>query len=119
MKLLAALALAAAASHPAPADLVVTKEKHSDALKMPGHEQPAQDTREVSWIGKDRLRVEEGSKVTLVRADLKKLYLIDTQAKTYSAVDLPFDMKKYVPPEMAGMLDQMMPKATVTVAPTG
>jgi hypothetical protein len=111
-----ALALPCAAP---PADLVVTKEKHADAVKMPGMEQPAKDTREVMWIGADRLRVEEGDQVTLVRADLKKMYLLDTKAKTYSAIDLPLDMKKYMPAEMAPMLEHMASQVKVTVTPTG
>jgi hypothetical protein len=95
-------------------DVVVTKKKHSDAMKMPGHEVPASDTTEVTWIGKDRMRTEEGTDVTLVRLDQKKLYQIDLAAKTYTAIDLPFDLAKYVPAEMAPMLAHMKPKVTVT-----
>ncbi|HEX6885405.1 MAG TPA: DUF4412 domain-containing protein [Planctomycetota bacterium] len=95
-------------------DLVVTRQKHSDAMKMPGHEVPASDTTEVTWIGKDRMRSDEGNEVTIVRLDLKKLYQIDMVAKTYTAIDLPFDMAKYVPAEIAPMLEQMKPKVTLT-----
>ena len=95
-------------------DIVVTKQKHSDAMKMPGHEEPAKDTTEVTWIGKDRMRTDEGNEVTIVRLDLKKLYRIDTAAKTYTAIDLPFDMAKYVPAEYAPMLAHMQPKITLT-----
>lgn len=98
-------------------DLVVTKQKHADALSMPGMEQPASDTTEVTWIGKDRMRVEEGDDVMIVRADLKKLYVLDTKAKTYTAVDLPLDMKKYMPPEMAPMLEQMGGQTSATLTP--
>src|SRR6185503_8723287 len=52
-----------------------------------------------------------------VRSDLKKLYVLDSGAKTFSAIDLPLDMKKYVPADMAGMLD-MMGQMKVTVTPT-
>lgn len=105
----AALALLAGVARAG--DLVVTKEKHSDA--MPG--QAATDTVETMWVGKDRMRVEEGTSITIVRGDLKKMYLIDSKAKTYSAVDLPIDMKKYIPAEMAPMLEHLgSMKATVT-----
>lgn len=115
MSKLALLASCLVLSLPALAqDVVVTKEKHTDAMKMPGHEQPASDTKEVTWIGTDRMRVEEGDSVTLVRTDLKKVYVIDMAAKTYTAIDLPFDMAKYVPAEMAPMLQHMKPKVTVT-----
>lgn len=119
MKILARLALAVALSSPAVAgDLVVTKEKHTDAGTMMGQAQPAQDSVEVIWIGKDRLRVEEGNSVTIVRSDLKKMYQLDTQAKTYTAIDLPIDLKKYVPTEMAPMIEQMASQMKVTVTPT-
>ena len=118
MKLFRSLALATLLAAPALAgDLVVKKEKHSDAMKMPGMEQPASDTTEVLWIGAGRMRSEEGDKVTIVRADLKKLYMIDMTAKTYTPIDLPFDMKKYVPAEVAPMMEQMMGKMKVTVTP--
>lgn len=98
-------------------DVVVTKEKHTDAASIMGQNQPAQDSQEVTWIGTDRMRVQEGDQITIVRADLKKLYVLDSKAKTYSTIDLPLDMKKYVPAEMAPMLD-MMGQMTVTVTPT-
>jgi hypothetical protein len=115
LALLAALLLALPAFGQ---DLVVTKDKHSDAMKLPGHEQPAQDTREVTWVGTDRMRVEEGDQITLVRADLKKLYMLDTKTKSYTALDLPLDMKKYMPPEMAPMITQMASQAKATLTPT-
>jgi len=109
------LALAAALSGPAFAgDLVVTKAKHSDAYSMMGQEQPAKDSTEVTWIGKDHMRMEDGERITIVRTDLKKVFIIDPKAKTYSTIDLPLDMKKYVPAEYAPMLDQMQMKVTLT-----
>lgn len=119
MRLIATLSLIALFSVPSfCADLVITKSKHSDAMKLPGSEQPATDTTEVTWFGKDRMRSEEGTRVTIVRADLNKLYMLDTKAKTVSTIDLPFDMKKYVPAEMAPMVEQMMGQIKVTVTPT-
>ena len=123
MRFAATVALVALFSAPALcADLVITKSKHSDAMKMPGQEQPAKDTTEVTWMGKDRMRQEEGEQVTIVRADEKKMYILDTKAKTVSTIDLPFDMKKYMPPDMppdmAPMIEQMMGQVKVVVTPT-
>jgi hypothetical protein len=118
MQTLLAFLLAAALSGPAwCSDLVVTKEKHTDAATLMGQSQPAQDSQEVTWIGKDRLRMQEGDRVTIVRTDLKKMFLLDTKAKTFSALDLPLDMKKYLPAEMAPMME-MMGQMKVTVTPT-
>jgi hypothetical protein len=119
MRFIACIALAATLLAPAlRADVVVTKTKHQDAMKSVGGEQPATDTTEVTWFGKDRLRTEEGTNVTIVRGDLKKMYLLDTKAKTVTTLDLPVDMKKYLPPEAAPMMEQMLGQMKVTVTPT-
>jgi len=119
MKLLP-LALAAAlvlSNRAFAGDTVVTKSKHEDGYKMMGQEQVAKDTTEVTWIGKDRMRVEDPDHTTIVRLDQKKLYVIDNKAKTFSAVALPIDMAQYIPPELAQMKD-MMSAVKVTVTPS-
>lgn len=119
MKTLLQLTLAACLTTPALcADLVITKEKHTDRAKVMGQEQPAKDTKEVVWTGKERMRIEEGDKVTIVRLDLKKLYMLDTKAKTSSTLDLPVDVSKMLPEEMRPMMEQMFSQITVTVTPT-
>ena len=95
-------------------DTVITTDKHSDAAMG----QPAKDTQEIVWIGKDHMRMEEGDSVTIVRADLKKMYLLDTAAKTVTTVDLPFDLKKHVPADMAPRIEQMLGQMKVTVTPS-
>ena len=70
MKTIVSLAFLAVLSSPAwCGDTVITKAKHSDAAMG----QPAKDTKEVLWLGKDHMRMEEGTNVTIVRADLKKM----------------------------------------------
>ena len=119
MKILLPLALAAVLSAPALAgDLVITKEKHTDRATVMGQEQPAKDSREITWIGQDRMRVEEGDKVTIVRLDLKKMYVLDTKAKTSSTLDLPVDLSKYMPADMKPMMDQIFGQMQFTVTPT-
>jgi hypothetical protein len=93
-------------------------EKHSDAVGEGPLARPAQDTLQVLWIGQDRMRVEEGDEVTIVRADLKKVYLLDMQQKTCSTVDLPLDLKKYLPAESAAMFEMMVSRMKATLTPT-
>jgi hypothetical protein len=95
-------------------DTVITTDKHTDAAMG----QPAKDTQEVLWIGKDHMRMEEGDSVTIVRADLKKMYMLDTAAKTVTTVELPFDLAKHVPADMAPMIEQMLGQMKVTVEPS-
>ncbi|HTF90895.1 MAG TPA: DUF4412 domain-containing protein [Planctomycetota bacterium] len=119
MRFTAKVALVAILSAPAfCADVVITKSKHSDAMKMPGNEQPAKDTTETTWIGKDRMRIEDGDQVTIIRADQKKMYMLDMKAKTASTIDLPFDLKKYIPAEQAEMMEPFMSQIKVTITPS-
>lgn len=119
MKLFVRLASLVALSAPAfCADLVVTKSKHTDAFSQMGNEVPARDVTEVSWLGKGRMRSDEGDRVTIVRTDLKKLYILDTKAKTYSALDLPVDLEKLMGEEMAPMMKSMFADMKVTVTPS-
>jgi hypothetical protein len=112
-------ALVAALATPAlAADTKITMTKHTDAMNVRGHTAPAEDSTEVMWVGKDRMRVENGDTVTIVRPDLKKMFIVHTADKTYTALDLPIDMKKYFPPELAPMLEQQYGGMKVTVTPT-
>ncbi|MBL8856994.1 MAG: hypothetical protein JNL28_00605 [Planctomycetes bacterium] len=119
MKRFLQLAFVAALATPTFAtDLMITTAKHTDATEMMGQKTPAMDSTQITWMGKDRMRTEEGSTVTIVRNDLKKMFFLDTDAKTYSFVDLPFDMKKHMPPEMAPMIEMQTSQMNMTVVAT-
>ena len=119
MKILLPLALSALLPARAlAADFVIHKDKHTDRATIMGQEQPAKDSKETTWIGQDRMRVEEGDKVTIVRLDLKKMYVLDTKAKTSSTLDLPVDLSKYISADMKPMMDQMFGQMKFTVTPT-
>ncbi|MBK7643041.1 MAG: DUF4412 domain-containing protein [Planctomycetes bacterium] len=93
---------------PAFADLEIVRKVHTDATKMNGQVVPAKDSKSTLWLAKDRLHIVSDENTAIVRLDQKKLILLDEKAKTWTAIDLPFDLKKYVPPEAAGMIDQML-----------
>ncbi len=115
----ARIALFAVLASPAIAgDLMITQTKHTDAYSMMGQNSPATDVTETMWLGDKRMRHESGSQLTIVRADLKKMYIVDTAAKTYSTLDLPIDLKKYIPAEAAPMMESMFSSMKVTVTPT-
>ena len=120
MKIVARMALVAALVFPAAAsDVVVHRETHTDAYSTSVKTNPATVSEEVLWIGEDRMRVEEGNRVIIVRADLKKMYVLDMQAKTKTTIDLPVDLKKYVRPEEAPMIEKLVARTKPTVTPTG
>jgi len=113
----AALALAA----PAFADKVITVKSHTDAVQMMGKGTPAKDEVHKYWFGGSAIRYDAGDLTTIVDLDAKKLFYVQHDSKTYSAIDLPIDFKKLVPPEMAPMMEQMstMMNASAKVADTG
>jgi hypothetical protein len=104
----------------AAADTKVVKQTHRDAFTIMNKTQPAEDTENVTWIGDGRLCVEQKGSSYIVRNDLKKMYLVDHAAKQYSEVELPIDLKKLLPPEMAQQMSQMMQmmKLDAKVTPT-
>ncbi|MBL8857634.1 MAG: DUF4412 domain-containing protein [Planctomycetes bacterium] len=119
MKYLLLFTCMAALSLPAfPADTVVTKAKHTDAITVPGSEKPAEVETEVTWVGMDRMRVDVSGWTTIVRWDTKKIYQINHAARSYSVVDVPTDLKKYMSTTQAKYLEESTAQVTITVVRT-
>jgi len=114
--LLAAALLAA----PAAADQVLTLLSHNDEMTIMGQKTPAKDVTQEYWFGDDAIRFDDEETSVVMRLDQKKLFLLDHGEKTFSAIDLPFDFKSLVGPEMAPMMEQMMKMMapSITVTPT-
>jgi hypothetical protein len=108
------------AATPVRADQVLNIFRHSDEMKMMGHTTPAQDVNVQYWFGPHGIRYDDANTSVITRLDTKKFYIVHPQEKTYSTIDLPFDFKSLVGPEMAPMMDQMMSMMapTVTVTPS-
>jgi hypothetical protein len=79
-----------------------------------GQTQPPEDREQTTWIGDDRMYMDQGGTVTIVRLDLMKLYVVDHDTKSYHVLDLPVDLSKLIPPEMQPMLAMMQFEVTVT-----
>lgn len=103
--LLAALVFLCA---PARADLLLVSKSHTDAYNLFGKAVPAKDSQTTIWFAKDRLRIESEGMQAIVRLDQKKLILLDPKEKVWKSIELPFDLKHYLPPEKALMAEQMM-----------
>ncbi len=120
MKLSKALAIAITvllAAGTATADLKVVKMTHKDGFSMMGREQPPEDTEQTTWIGADRLHMDQGNTATIIRLDLKKLFIINHDDKTYNTLDLPVTLEDFMPPGMAEQMKMMM-TFEVTVTPS-
>jgi len=113
-KTLAALFIVLLTAGITAADIKVVKLTHQDGFTIMGQTQPPEDREQTSWIGNDRMYMDQGGTTTIVRLDLMKLYVIDHDTKSYHVLDLPIDLSKLVPPEMQPMLAMMQFEVTVT-----
>ena len=98
----------------AAADIKVVKKTHQDGFTIMGQTQPPEDREQTTWIGNDRMYMDQSGTTTIVRLDLMKLYVVDHDTKSYHVLDLPVDLSKLVPPEMQPMLAMMQFEVTVT-----
>jgi len=105
---------------PLAADTVMSLKTHTDEMKMMGHTTPARDEVHQYWFSDTATRFDGGDTSVILRLDLKKLFVLNHVEKSASTIDLPFDFRSLVGPEMAPMMDQMMKMwaASVTVTPS-
>ena len=99
------------------ADFKIIQTHHQDGFSMMGQNQPETNEEHVTWIGDKALRLDQGSTSTIVRADQKQMFIIDHDDKTYTAVELPIDLNKLLPPGMGEQMLKMM-QFDVTITPT-
>lgn len=110
--------LLSAPAFAAPTDTMMVRKTHTDAYTLGPNETPAKDTTQTIWLTKDRVRVDSDENTVILRLDDKKMYLVDPKSKTYSTIELPFDMKKYLPPEMGELYDKMKASSPITATVT-
>lgn len=74
------------------ADVYLKYRQHTDPFEVAGQVQPASDSVRETWVGKNKIRNDEGTQTVIMRLDRKLVYFIDNQKKTYS--ELPMDVQK-------------------------
>lgn len=100
------------------ADSLFVAKSHTDAFEVAGQKQAAKDSQVKTWVSGDKLRRDDGDQSVIFRPDLKLVYLVDHDAKTYSELALPIDLKKMMPPGSEAMADQIAEGMKVTVQVT-
>ena len=96
------------------ADHVIKGKKHTDAFSMAGRSQPAKDEDTTTWLAKDKMRQDVGEVTTLIRMDKNKMYMINHSDKTYSEMDLPFNLEEILPADAKQMMDAMDISSSIT-----
>ena len=101
----------------ATADFKISKQHHQDGFSMMGQTHPPTDEVQVTWIGDQKMRMDQGKTSSIVDLEAKTITVIDHEKKTFTVVQLPVDLEKLLPPGMGEQMLQMM-KFDVTVTPT-
>jgi hypothetical protein len=83
---------------------------------MRGQTQPAHDGTIEWWIGKERVRRDDGDTAVILRGDKNDLVLVNHQTRTYSVVGLPLDFAALLPADVRARAE--MWKLTARVATT-
>ena len=101
------------------ADHYVKQKSHTDPVTIMGQSQPARDEVAEHWYGDNRVAVHAPQSSFIVDGGRNVMYMLNHQEKTYVEMALPLDVSRYMPPQMAPMMEQMMNSIQVKVTPRG
>jgi hypothetical protein len=81
--------------------------------------QPGKDSTAETWMGDNRMATDspEGGMIALLGQ--KKIYMINHANRSYVETDLPLDMTKIMPEQMAQMMKGMMDQMSISLTPNG
>lgn len=99
------------------ADVYIKTKTHRDAFEMMGQKQPAKDEITEQWLGKNKFATKTSNQNMVIDLGKSVMYVIYPQTKSYVEAQLPLDMAKLLPEQMAQMMSMF--KLTVTVTPNG
>jgi len=81
--------------------------------------QPAKETIQETWLGKNRMATISTENTMILNLEAKKIYMVNHGNKTYLETDLPLDLTKLMPEQMAAMMKGMMEGMTMSVQANG
>ena len=81
--------------------------------------QPARELTNEQWIGDKKMANITPEGTFIVDLVKKKFFMVNHQAKTYMESDLPVDISKMLPEQMAAMMEGMIKNMKVSVNPSG
>lgn len=91
--------------------------QHTKTGAMMG--QPAKDITNETWLGDNKMAMISSDTSMIMDMGAKKVFIITHATKSYVETDLPLDITKLMPEQMAGMVKSMMDGMTVSVQPNG
>ncbi|MBN2543290.1 hypothetical protein JXI42_10535 [bacterium] len=99
------------------ADVYIKTTTHTDAFEIAGTEQPAKDNVNEQWIGENKFASIHANQKTIIDLEKQKMYIIYPETESYVEAELPLDMAKLLPEQVAQMMNMM--KMTAKVTPNG
>lgn len=82
------------------ADIYMKQKNHTDGITIMGHSQPARDEIVVTWMTKDKSRVDTGDNSSVImRLDKGVIYQIDHRKMTYK--ERPLNIKQMIDENVA------------------
>ena len=113
------------------ADVYIKQKNHTDAFQVMGKTEPAKDEVFVTWMGKDKARLDHGEDISIiVRQDKNVMYMINHAEMKYaemgagglddiltgaiSGAGLSDEEKAQTQQMLKGFAQMMKPEATVT-----
>lgn len=101
------------------ADIYIKENRHTGSFSMMGKTQPARDEVTEMYFGEGKAAFVTKADTKVIDYQKKLMTVINHSKKTYMEMQLPVDLAKYFPPEMAPMMKGMMDSMKVTVVPNG
>jgi hypothetical protein len=99
------------------ADVYIKTKTHTDPFEMMGKSQPAKDEVQEQWIGDNKFAAIQATQRIILDLDKKMMYVVYPKTESYVETQLPLDMAKLLPEQVAQMMSMM--KMTVKVTPSG
>lgn len=81
--------------------------------------QPPKEILQEHWLGKDKMAMISQDNSMILDIQAKKLYMVNHKHKNYIETNLPLDMSKVMPDQMAQMVKGMMEGMTIDIQPNG
>jgi len=76
------------------ADIYIKQKRHTDAVTMMGHTQPARDVINESWITSDKVTTMNKKQKVIIDMDKKIITMVNYEKKTI--IDMPMDFSKNI-----------------------
>lgn len=97
------------------ADVYVKQKTHTSAFMG----QPEKNAFTEMWFGNNKMATISPDQSVILDLQAKKFYMINHKSKSYVVADLPLDITKLMPEQMAQMMKGMMGQISITLQANG